>query len=391
MAYFLSERKFMGRADGRALREHHRALVVRLLRDRGPLSRAELVRATGLAPATITRVAKELLTLGLVCEGEKTRSNGGRRPTLLSLNPRFAWTIGIKVEATRAILAVVDLAGQIQERRELPLPTPPASSAVLPLLAAAVKRMAHGRVLGVGVAISGFIDEDGVEVFSPILGWRGVPVAASLSGQLGLPVWVENDVNALALAEARFGAGQGFRNFVCATVGEGIGAGIFVDGRLYRGSRGGAGEIGHTLVDPQGPHCRCGERGCLEAVASDLALRRDAARLGFASPEDMAAAARAGHSPAREAFLRLGHWLGLGLKNLVNLLNPEALILGGERMADADLFFAELEQTLRAHAFPEAGRDLVIRPAALGPEGFLIGAATLAFERAWASPLEVGG
>ncbi len=144
-------------------------------------------------------------------------------------------------------------------------------------------------------------------------------------------------------------------------------------------------------IDPGGPRCRCGEKGCLEALASDQALRTDAERLGFPGVAAMAAAARNGDASAQGAFRRVGQALGLGLKNVVNLLNPEAIVLGGERMTDADLFLPALEEEVRHHAFPETARELSIVPAELGPDGTLIGAATLATAEAFRSPMERTG
>jgi predicted NBD/HSP70 family sugar kinase len=243
-----------------------------------------------------------------------------------------------------------------------------------------VQRLASGkRVLGVGLAISGFVDPvTGMDLYSPILGWERVPVRGPLEAKLDLPVWVENDVNALALAERWYGAGRRYQHFICITVGEGIGAGVVLQGELYRGAFGGAGEVGHMTINPDGPVCRCQERGCLEVYASDRFLREEAERLGYTSVSDMALAARNGEgAAARGAFARMGRFLGLGAKNLVNLLNPEAVVLGGERMDAADLFLPSLEDEVRRHSFPAAAEKLFIVPAELGADGFLVGAATL--------------
>ena len=376
------------KGDQNLLRRHNRGLVLNLLREGAPLSRTALARKTGLAPSVLTRLVRELLAEGIVTEVGKAESNGGRRPTLLALNPDYAYAIGLKVEKTRVLAARINLAGEIRARHALPFPNP-RPEGFLELAQSLVAELAHGEILGVGIGISGLVDAArGIELYSPILGWREVPLAGPLSEAIGLPVHLENDVNALTLAECWYGAGRAFRNFVCVTVGEGIGAGVVVDGKLYRGAAGGAGELGHTTLDPHGPLCRCGERGCLEVYASDRFLVGQAKALGHETIDGLAAAARAGDLAAQAVFAEMGRALGIGVKNLVNLLNPEAVVLGGERLDAADLFLPAFEEQMRHHSFPKEAEDLAIVPAELGEGGFLIGAATLAVREFFRLPAE---
>ncbi len=369
------------------LRKYNRRLLVGLLRTEGPLSRSELARRTGLSPSVLTRRVQNLLREGVVLEAGKSPSNGGRRPTLLSFNPDYAGTIGIKIERSRLLAARVDLTGRILARCETDLEDPSSALRAVAEMEKTVDRLATGRILGVGVSVSGCMDaQRRTDLYSPILGWRNIPLATLLEAALHLPVQVENDVNALALAERTHGAGRRFAHFICLTVGEGIGAGIVLDGVLYRGAFGAAGEVGHITLDPNGKRCRCGERGCLEVYASDRFLSAEAERLGQAGIPALVDAARNGDTRAREAFKRMGRYLGLGAKNLVNLLNPEAIVLGGERMDAADLFLPAFEETVRQHSFPQAAAKLEIVPGELGSDGFLIGAAALAAEDAFGVP-----
>ncbi len=379
------------KGDQGLIRDHNRGLIIHLLRTAGPSSRADIARKTGLAPSALTRLMRELIAEGLVVEAGKRPSHarGGRRPTLVAFNPRFATTIGIKVEEDRVLGARVDLEGKIEAREETPFSTPPAPSDVLAKLVRTVRALKHGKTLGVGICISGSVDPaHGVDLYSPILGWRNVTLQAPLEEELGLSVRVENDVNALTLAEHWYGAGQEYRNFVCLTVGEGIGAGVVINGELYRGTFGGAGEVGHITIDPDGPRCRCGERGCLEVFASDHFLLAEANKRGFSDIESLEKAARAHTGDAHDVFTRMGRYLGIGAKNLVNLLNPEAIILGGERMDAADLFLPAFEDEVRNHSFPEAAKELKIVPTALGEDGFVIGAATLIISEFFRLPTE---
>jgi len=377
------------KGDQNLLRRHNRGLVLNLLREHGPLSRTELSHRTGLAPSVLTRLIRELLSEGVVMEAGKAESNGGRRPTLLALNSSYAHAIGLKVERTRLLGARVDLAGRIRARGAVSFPEWPDPQRFLELARGLVEELRRGEILGVGIGISGFVDAArGIELYSPILGWREVPLAPPLSQLVGLSVYLENDVNALTLAERWYGAGRAFRNFVCVTVGEGIGAGVVIGGELYRGAAGGAGELGHTTINPDGPRCRCGERGCLEVYASDRFLLSQAKALGYESIEELTAVARDGDRAAQAVFTKMGRALGIGVKNLVNLLNPEAVVLGGERLDAADLFLPAFEEQVRRHSFPKEAEDLVIVPAELGEEGFLIGAATLAVREFFRLPAE---
>jgi predicted NBD/HSP70 family sugar kinase len=371
------------------IRNHNRGLVINLLRTSGPMSRTDLARRTGLAPSALTRLIRTFLAEGVVEEIGKTESNGGRRAILISFNPHYAYTIGVKVERCRLLAARVDLAGQICARHSIALEEAPQPERIVEQIAEAVAAVRQGRTLGAGIAISGFVDAArGVDLFSPLLEWRDVPLGEPLARLLELPVWVENDVNALTLAECWHGAGHRFRNFVCITVGEGIGAGVVIGGELYRGAFGGAGEVGHITINPDGPRCRCGEQGCLEVYASDQFLRKEANRLGFLEISDLATAAHEGDARAKDVFLRMGRYLGIGVKNVVNLLNPEAIVLGGERMDAADLFLPSFEEAVRHHSFPEEAKQLEIIPAELGPDGFLIGAATLVTAEFFRLPTE---
>jgi len=380
------------KGDQGLVRSQNRALVINLLRTRGPLSRADIAKKTGLAPSALTRLMRALLEEGIVEEVGRASSNGGRPATLVGLNCEHASCIGIKIERTRVLAARVDLAGAITARAEAPISTPPDPVQALSTVAGLADRLDEGNLLGIGVCVSGFVEPvSGVNLFSPILQWEHVDVKAALASYAeDVSVHVENDVNALSLAESWYGAGKSFKHFVCVTVGEGIGSGVVIGGELYKGAFGGAGELGHITIDPNGPVCRCRERGCLEVYASDQFLIAEASRLGFGTLHAITEAARAGSEEGRAAFRQMGVNLGIGTKNLVNLLNPEAIILGGERMEDADLFMEAFREEVCRHSFPAEAAQLQIVPATLGSDGFLIGAATLASSEFFRLPAQAG-
>ena len=380
------------KGDQELIRNQNRAVVINLLRLRGPLSRTEISDLSGLAPSVLTRLVRDLVDEGVAQEVGKSDSTGGRPPVLVALNPDYARIIGIKVERTRLLAASVDLTGQIRDRAEIAFPAPPSPEEALNGIVALCEGLDTGRTLGTGVCISGFVDpESGSDLFTPILGWENAALREPLKDRLGWPIWVENDVNALALAERWYGAGRTFRHFICITVGDGIGAGFVIGGDIYRGAFGGAGELGHITIDPDGPVCRCKERGCLEVFASDGFLLKEAAALDIGDIESLIESARNGGSEARRVFTRMGQYLGIGAKNVVNLLNPEAIVLGGERMDAADLFLPSFEEEVCRHSFPSEARQLRILPAELGQDGFLIGSATLVAADFFRLPAQGGG
>ncbi len=239
------------KGDQRLIRNHNHGLVVNLLRTDGPMSRTELARRIGLAPSVLTQPIRDLIGERLVVEAGKSAPNGGRPPTLLSFNPSYAYTVGVKIESSHLLAARVNLAGEICDRYTADLDSSPTPETVILQMEKAVKQLTAGRILGVGVSISGFVDTArGIDLYSPILNWKNVPLSAPMAAQLGLPVWLENDVNALTLAECWYGAGRRFQDFICLTVREGIGAGLVIGGELYHGAFGGAGEVGTSLSIP---------------------------------------------------------------------------------------------------------------------------------------------
>ncbi len=248
-----------------------------------------------------------------------------------------------------------------------------------------------GALRGLGIATPGWVDtERGVVPAAPqLIGWRDVPLVEMLQERLGLTVRLENDANAAALGENAFGAGRGTRHMLYITVSTGVGAGIIVDGRLYGGAKGSAGEIGHTIVDPSGPLCGCGNRGCLEALSSGTAIARRAAeaadrgdsaalagireREGRLSARLVADAARKGDAASIAIYEEAGRFLGIALANAVNLLSPEAIILGGGVMQAKDLFLPRAEETMRDLALEEPLKYMRLAEAELGDRAGVMG------------------
>jgi len=362
-------------ADLADVRATNLAVVLRFVRANAPCSRADIAASTGLNKATVSSLVAELIDRRLIRETGLTENRIGRPATMLVLDGAPYAAIGLEVGLDELTVVAVDLAGTelLAWRRAFDgsAASPGrAVSAIAALASRAVKRVSgQGRqVLGLTVAVPGLVDAAGTVRLATTLGWRDLPLGADLRRALREPsfdVVVENDANLAALAEYRQGPYAGTAHLVHLTGGAGLGAGVIVDGRLLRGGRGFAGELGHVSLDPTGPVCPCGRRGCLEALAGIPALIRralpDTAEDGpitdFAPEVDrIRARARRGDPAVLAALAETGRHLGHGVALLANLVNPEVVLLGGyfSVLAPWLLPAAEAELVARALA-PEAG------------------------------------
>jgi glucokinase len=288
-----------------------------------------------------------------------------------------ACVLGIDLGGTKSAALIATADGHVVARVSDATPSQGGPEILVPFLldlARAVRAQAAGAAL-VGCGVSAGAPADaarGIVYAAPNLpGWgaQGFPLEATLAQELGVPVRIENDADATALAEHRFGAGQGTREMAFLTLGTGIGAGLIVDGRLHRGARGAGGEIGHIAVEPGGRACSCGLSGCLEAYASGPSVVRIAVERGYegsATGAAVADAARAGDPAAGFAFDQAARWLGRGLATLAMLLNPERIVLGTLAVHAGDLLLPGARAALKAAAWPRLTHDLEIVPAALG-------------------------
>lgn len=398
------------RATSLAVRTRTTATVLRLFVTDDILTRAELARVTGLSATTITNVVAELLRAGVVEElGPEVgaaRDGAGRPRVALRLVPRARLTLGVHFGVGVVHVGLVDLRGGLVQVARLAHAAQEPAAQVLDRVSGAARALVAGsgaadRVLGVGVGASGLVDvRRGINRLAPRLGWRDVPIADLLAEQLGLPVWVDNNVRAMALAETLFGAGRGAASLAFVFVGRGLGAGLVMRGQLYHGSADGAGEVGHLTVSAShGLPCHCGNTGCLETLISRDALAEVAAQLGVQprdgracpSAEDLVQAARDGHPAAEAALREAGRHLGVGVAALVNVVNPELVVLGGLAADAADLLLPVVRDTVHTRAFPFLGSAVEIVPTALGPDIGVIGAGALAMDRFYADAREVGG
>ncbi|WP_392675333.1 ROK family protein [Streptomyces sp. LN785] len=375
--------------------ERTRSEIFALVLTEGPLSRTDLSRRLGLVPSSITRVLPPLLAQDYLRETDAPPQGRGRPRRLLEVNAERHLVVGIKIGPSQVSGVVTDLAAQVLAGATEPIAdcTPatalPAASALADRLLQQVPH-ARDRLLGVGVGLGGHVDPArGVCLYSSLLDWHKVDVAGPVSAATELPVIVNNDVNALAVAEHWFGHGKGVDSFAVVTVGPGIGCGLVLGGELFSGKGGLAGELGHLPLDPAGPMCSCGSRGCLEALAGDRAVLRhihDAGVSDCATVGDAVALARSGSSAARAvaraAFAEAGTALGRGLAGLCNILNVEKIVIAGEGALSHDLFGSAMHAALRSHAFSDAARHCTVHVNPVRDDIWARGAACLVIREA---------
>jgi predicted NBD/HSP70 family sugar kinase len=387
------------RATVRDIRRVNRTGVLRHLFLAGPLNRPRLAQLTGLSSGSITNVTSELLEEGLIEEVGLEESDGGRPRTLLQIDPAFGAAIGIDVGETGILVEAFDLAMQELAAAAAPLhPQHHDAAAVVDQIGQAVvelKERLEGdgrRVLGVGVGLPGVVEHDGeARVYAPNIGWAGVRLERLLQERVGLPVRAENGAKTLGQAEMWLGAGRGVENAIVTLWGTGVGAAIFTNGALYRGAASSAGEWGHASVVVDGKGCRCGAAGCLEAYIGAGPLLAEWAELDpnaakSVDPDaqewvdDLLAAAADG-SPASELLDRTAVYFGVAAANLVNMFNPERIILGGWiGLKLGPVLLPRMREVLAAQALDYATARVSLELGQLGPDAVALGASTLVVE-----------
>ena len=369
------------------IRDINRQIVLNYVREREPISRAEIARETDLQRSTISAIVEALTAEGLVEEVGEGESTGGRRPTLLKLRTKEAIAIGVAITPTCTTVATSDLAGRIIEQKEFL--TDPDPDKTLQDVIALVRQFTvrnQGSIEAVGVSLPGLVDPStGIAVYVPYFKWRDIHISKIISAAVGLPVIIDNDANAVALAELWFGRPEvsDARDFILVLVAEGVGTGIIFDGQAYRGQRGAAGEFGHMVIGAHAPvPCSCGNRDCWEAFSSERAAVVRYLKLSGEEPatppgfRELVNRALGGEASAREALIETAHYLGVGISNLVVGFSPEAVVVGGEITRAWRLIENALTEPIE-HSVRRGLPSARILPSTLGEKPALRGALSL--------------
>jgi glucokinase-like ROK family protein len=405
-------------ADQRLMRELNRMLVLNCVREHEPIARVDIARHTGLSRTTVSAIIDELLSDGLVREGstQSAAASGGRRAILVHFNAGAGVMLGVDIGRSHFTILLCDLAANILARRSGPFQVDRGPDACLPWLIAELRALLQehhvpwNQVVGVGVGMPGPMDASLQRPIRPprMPGWEGVDVRSILARELEVPIYLDNDANLGALGESRYGAGTGVPDLTYVKVGTGIGGGLVMTGRIYRGSVGSAGEIGHVTVDPDGPLCDCGNRGCLEALAGAHTIARDAAEgisllaeggslasaaaapalSTHAEPDvaDVVTAALAGDAAALAALNQAGELVGVVLAGLVNLINPSLILVGGSVARAGDLLLDPIRRTITARSFSVASAHIIVRAGALGDNATALGGVAMVIDAAFRIP-----
>jgi predicted NBD/HSP70 family sugar kinase len=385
-------------ARSNTIRDINRQIVLNYVRERGPISRAEIAHETALQRSTISLIVEDLRVEGLIEElsGEST---GGRPPILLSLRTADAVAIGVDVGTTRTIVAASDLAGRVLQQEQFET-HPDADRTTNRIIDVARKLIArnNGTIEGIGVSLPGLVSAEGKEIFVPTFNWRDLPLANELKMATGLPVTIDNDANAAAHAELWFGRPEirEVRDFILVLVEGGVGTGIVFDGQVYRGENGAAGEFGHMTIGQEAPvACASGSRECWEAFSSERsALARyknlthksnGAAEINFSELIDLALQ---DEGPARTALKETAYYLGIGIANLIRGLAPDAVIVGGPIVRLWPVISEDIKTTVEATICRGLPSTRIIA-SMLGPEPTLMGALSLVLASKFASVLVV--
>lgn len=372
----------------------NRTAVLAHLGVHGPASRADLARSLEVSPPLITQLTRDLLADGLLQELAESSHRGGRPARLLGLVSTGLAAIGVKVAPDHIALVEGGIDGSVRRSRSESFDArSPIAVAVLGELIAAFTADADADtvVLGVGVGLPGSVarQDEGI-VDSTQLGWNQVALGALLRRVLDLPVVVENNVNALVIAEKLFGEARDLRDALVVTIGDGVGAGIVAEGLLLRGRAGGAGDFGHVPVREGGPLCQCGNRGCLEAVIGQGALVNDARSIRLISEDEgideVRALADSGDTDAREIFAHAGHQLGRALAGMMNVLDPELVVVHGEGVQAWAHWATAFEAALRGALVP-GKRGIPVHVEDWADERWALGAAALVL----ATPFDADG
>lgn len=391
------------------VRRHNLSLVLRLLASHGPRSRAGVAELTGLTRATVSSLVAELIDRGLVKEvGLKSEQRVGRPATLVQLDGSHVATLGVEIDVGFISVLANDLSGNTVYRRRRQLSASSTSfEDMLPSLVKEVKRAIAEvealdvRVVGASIAIPGIVDMDrGVVRRAPNLGWKDAPLGRRLRAELGdaMPVVIDNEANLCALAEFHAGTSAGAQHLVYVLAVNGVGGGVVVDGEVFRGASGAAGEVGHMTVQPRGVSCACGSVGCWETTVGlrallheavpDLAeeLLSDPRRSPESKVRLVVARAEAGDPVALKGLRSFGRWLGVGLANIVDMFNPDVVVLGGFLPAVAPWSMDEANRAFAAHAMSESAGACRIELSSLGATAGALGGTLLASERVFLDP-----
>src|SRR5437588_11167746 len=399
-------------ADRFLIRSINQSILLNLIRGHASISRPQLAMLSGLSQATVIKITNKLIERHLILEKEYAESTGGRRAGLLEIHPEGGFAVGLIPQTTSLTAVILNLNGDLIYSQQWNITFRNNYPQAIDLMAQCLEELfsksgiPREKIIGVGLGMAGLIDaEHGCCIDSWMMNWKNVEISRPLEDRLGIPVFLDNDINCLAIYEKLFGQGQSYHHFLVVAVGRGVGLGIVINGDVYRGAFGGAGEFGHTAVTTEGRLCECGNHGCLETYISDAGIVKNyleymhattyslAMGIKEPTPLEVVERARDGDEAAIAAFQRAGILLGVSLANLVNIFNPECVVRSGPDtyagILAGDLLLEPMRQAFKQHLFSQIGKDLHFIVERRGFESWARGAGSLVLRHFFASPADV--
>ena len=401
----------MPRKKNNSVRSYYKSLVKNLIRTDGPISRIALNKLTGMRPASITDVTKELLKEGIIKEIGYESSKRGRRKVLLDINRDAGRVVTLDFNSNRILGLGADLKLGICYRSRRIIPNYSGKDEIIKIMKDILHEIIESPpvkiapVLGIGIADPGIVNENtGISILTTQMkGWENVPIKDIMESEFGYPSFLESDTRCRLIAEKHLGAGKMKNDILMVELSSGIGAGMMSEGKLFRGSRGSAGELGHMMILENGPYCNCGSRGCLEAIASSRAITRklqEAIKSGATSSLSkvshgdiskidinmISQAAEDGDKLSLQIIEEAGRFIGEAIANAINLLNPEIVILTGDLLSFGDYILNPIEGMVRRQALSYNTKDVRIVLADVGEEAAAIGMAAVVLDKVFHTP-----
>ncbi|MDR4945197.1 ROK family transcriptional regulator [Neobacillus cucumis] len=386
------------------IKDINRFKVLNIIREEHAISRTEIARLSDLGISTLTYIIDDLSKKGLVFEVGESSSTGGRRPRLIEFNKNFGVAISIKIEEKRLLIGLTNMDAEIIDVMKISFEKHSGPDFILAILEQKIKTILGNNqknlsdLKGIGVLSSGLVNRhEGLIIRSSILGWNNVPIAQMLKEKYtDIPVFVDKNINGYALAELTKGEGQESDDFVLVSVGAGLGLSVVIERKVHYGSIGGAGEFGHTTIEVGGYPCHCGQKGCLEMYASEFYFENKGRELLGYYPntilknfqfEEVAEKADMGDELALELMDGMSCYLGYGIRNLINTLNPERIVIAGEGIKYGKLFLEKVQKIAQDNFFSKMGSNTKVVQSRLNDNAWLVGGALLALNHIFNIPI----
>lgn len=381
----------MERGTFQFMKSVNRSLILNKIRINSPISRADIAKETQLTPPTVSSIVKELIEQDLVYESELGTSKGGRKPTMLLINREASYVIGIDVGPNSIKCVLADFLGEIKEYVTIRLIPPISGNEFIALLKETISNVLSSfalpdKIIGIGVAMHGVVNvATGTSLIAPNLGLKNIPIKEELEKEFNILVKVENDARVMALGESWFGKHGQPLSMLAVNLGSGVGAGFVLEGKLFHGAKDIAGEIGHMTIDINGEVCECGNKGCLQAFVSGPSIAKRAMKTvgsGASTAKEISSMeiyqmAKNGDTHMQRVLEETGEILGIGLTNLIHVINPQLIVLGGGVSNAKEYLLPKINETITERGLTPQAKQTKVVISDLGANATALGAVAL--------------